>query len=371
MSYRTSRVAAIILTVVVGTGGAIGEPPAQSPSGPPLPGALVRARTAAAMQAALERARQGASQDEAERVRQEESDWSPEQSGLRLRIWSAPDTLRIGDDFVLELGAKGNPETLPKGRDPISRTDFADALFIELVPAATPGAFPVVLRPQRAIVPLQSIAEESASQTNKAVGFLPVQFSTSAVETQLTDGKYLCTIKAEVKDRSVGSGLTPASGDAAQKRQRLWFGTAVSKQVTVELFRADPGTTVVYIPRALRVAGMRTFFAREDADRMSFKVPAGSSLGVATASVVLDTDKDGARQERQVSSGIGGNYLRPGDTGIGPPLAVGSEIRLTLFSTNEPVGHMWNPAAGSAYRVLCVRSIPIIGEKDKAPWPKP
>lgn len=360
MASRMICLAAAMLVILgVATTGGHADPPAPEAPGREAREAAVRARADEFMRMMRER--------EAQAARREEAEWGPEQGGLRVRVWSAPDTLRIGDAFPLELGIKGNPATLPLGRDLIDLQEFADSLTIELVSVKVPSPVRMVLHPQGGLLPALRGPIEPRNVTEKPLAVRPMRFSTTPLEAQLQDGMYLCTVKVEVRDHARDAAPAASGGIGDEKRMRLWYGAAASKPFAVELFRGEPGTEVVYIPRVLRAAEGRTFFTREDADRKSFIVPKGSLMGVGTEDVVFETDAAGVRRQRTLKWGIGGNYLRPGDARVGPPLPIGSAVRLTIFSTNEPIGHLWQPAAGSAYKMLLQRWIPIIGEKDDEP----
>jgi hypothetical protein len=298
-----------------------------------------------------------------------DSEWGPESGGLSLSL-TIPRRLSIGDQFGVTVQCKGRPEGLPAGYDLISLWDVQESMSLDLRPVGSADATPVVLHQYRSGMPDFRDPGESAVEAAGERFLGQIAFLSAPSDNLLSPGAYICTLRAGAPNHASGeqdgSYLRPASDRA----KRCWFGEVVSNGVTVDLVRSDPEKVTVFVPRVLRVANHTTSFTEADADKMTLEIPRGHVMSVSTTQVVFQTDASGARTERVQSWGIGGNYLTPGDIGVGPALPIGSEIRLVVFSTNEPAGHLWMPASGSGYRELVKRSIPIIGEHDPEPAPR-
>jgi hypothetical protein len=292
--------------------------------------------------------------------------WGPESGGLSLNL-TIPRRLYVGDEFAAVVLCKGR--ATPGGRELLSMWDVRQSMRLQLRPIGNAGAAPIMLREYSVGMPDFRDPGVSARPLIGERLLAQVGFLSAPADHKLAPGVYECSIHAQAPDHAAGEQNGQYLRPASEKAKRCWTGEVVSNSVTVELVRPDPDKETVFVPRALHKTRNGLSYSEAEADKMTFDIPRGHLIGVRTVEVVFETDASGARKERVQSQNLGRNYLQPGVTGASLP--VGSEVRLTIFLTNERVGHLWAPSAGSGYRVLVTRSVPVIGEDDKAPEAAP
>lgn len=296
-------------------------------------------------------------------------EWGPESGGLSVNI-SVPPRLIIGEKLEVDVRCTGKQECLPVGHDLVSVWDLQRSMTLELWPVGSIDPKPVVLYQWNSGMPDFRDPGQSAMEAAGEQPLGRLSFLSGPSDHLLTPGMYVCILKAETPNHASGEQNGPYRRPASDRAKRCWFGEVASNGATVELVRAEPERVTVLIPRVLRVTKGSTSFTEADADKMTLEIPYGHVMGTSTAEVTFQTDANGVRTEHVGWRRLEAKFLGSETFSIGARLPIGSEIRLVVFSTNQPVGHMWMPNAGSAYRKLIERRIPLIGEHDPEP-PKP